>query len=367
MRLVEAIADRRKMTRAAPAGDRSRRAIYATLGLAGLLLVIIILSMGTGPTGFIPIRAIQIAVASLSENAAGAADAREVLIVLDIRLPRTLLGGIVGCALAVSGVVMQGLFRNPLADPTLVGVSSGATLAAVAAIVLGHKIGFAEQNAALVLPVAAFGGGLATTIVLYTIATRHGHTSVATMLLAGIALAALAMSLTGIFVLVSDDMQLRDFTFWSLGSLSGATWEKVIAAGLFTGTGFIALPWFARGLDALLLGQAEASHLGVHVQALKRMAVFAVAAAVGAAVAVAGPIGFIGIVVPHLLRLAIGPAHRWLLPASALFGGILLIGADMVARTVIAPAELPIGIVTSLIGAPFFLWLLLRQRSVVDL
>jgi len=366
MRLGEAITAKGQK-QFVPAGDRSYRALCGNVFLAGVLLVVAALSIGTGPTGFNPAKALEIAFETLLGQSSGVAEGRDILIVVDVRLPRTLLGIVVGSALAVAGVVLQGLFRNPLADPTLVGVSSGAALAAVAVIVLGNKIGLTGQIGALALPLAAFGGGLVSIITLYGIATRRGRTSLAIMLLAGIALAALAMSLTGIFVFISDDMQLRDFTFWSLGSLAGATWEKVIAAGLLTGIAFAALPLFARGLDALLLGEAEAGHIGVQVQVLKRVAIFAVASAVGAAVATAGPIGFVGIIVPHLLRLVIGPAHRGLLPASALFGGALLVAADMVARVVVAPAELPIGIVTALLGAPFFLWLLLRQRSVVDL
>jgi len=217
------------------------------------------------------------------------------------------------------------------------------------------------------LPVSAFAGGLLTTLALYVIATRHGRTSVATMLLAGIAIAALFGAGTGMLVFLSDDTQLRDFTFWTLGSLAGASWEKVAIAVVFLGLVLAAAPALARSLDALLLGEGEARHLGIAVQAMKRLAIFAVAAAVGASVAVAGPIGFIGIIVPHLLRLLIGPGHAGLLPACALLGAVLLVAADIVARTVAAPAELPIGIVTAILGAPFFLWLLLRQRSIVDL
>lgn len=350
-------------------GDRTGLAVAVSAGLAVLLAAVALLSLAVGPTGFIPGRALGVLARHLGTGALDAAQARDALIVLDIRLPRTLLGIVVGAALAVSGVVMQGLFRNPLADPGLVGVTSGAALAAVSAIVLGtgSLSQVAPWMAVYVLPVAAFAGGLVTTITLYRIATRRGRTSVATMLLAGIAIGALAGAATGLLVFMSDDRQLRDFTFWSLGSLAGATWDKVAVAALFLAVVLAALPKLAAGLDGLLLGEAEARHLGIPVQSLKRVAVFAVAVAVGASVAVAGPIGFVGIVVPHLLRLVIGPRHGGLLPASALLGGILLVAADMVARTVVAPAELPIGIVTAILGAPFFLWLLLRQRAIVDL
>lgn len=264
---------------------------------------------------------------------------------------------------------MQGLFRNPLADPGLIGVSAGSSLSAVAVIVLGTTVLAPLSSAlgALALPLAAFCGGLVTTLLLYQIATRQGRTSVATMLLAGIALAALAMALTGILIFMADDRQLRDLTFWQLGSLAGATWQKIGSVGPVIVLALAAMPFLARGLNALALGEATAGHLGIPVQRLKYTAIVGVSAAVGASVAVSGGIGFVGIVVPHLLRLLIGPDNRYLLPASALLGASLLLMADAVARTIVAPAELPIGIVTAIAGAPFFLWILLRKRGVIDL
>jgi iron complex transport system permease protein len=217
------------------------------------------------------------------------------------------------------------------------------------------------------LPLAAFCGGLVTTLILYAVATRQGRTSVATMLLAGIALGALAMALTGVLIYIADDRQLRDLTFWQLGSLAGATWQKIGTAGPVMLVALAAMPFLARGLNALALGEAAAGHLGVPVQRLKYVAIVAVSAAVGASVAVSGGIGFVGIVVPHLLRLVIGPDNRYLLPASALLGAAALLAADAVSRTVVSPAELPIGIVTAAVGGPFFLWILLRKRGVLDL
>jgi iron complex transport system permease protein len=302
----------------------------------------------------------------------GAADAvsmRDRIIIHEIRLPRLIMGALVGAALAVSGAVMQGLFRNPLADPGLVGVSSGASLGAVGMIVLGPTL-FGPLNAALgalALPLTAFLGGLVTTFILYQVATRHGRTSVATMLLAGIALAALAMAVTGILIFMADDRQLRDLTFWSLGSLAGATWPKISAIAPIIIAALAVSPFLARGLNALALGEPTAHHMGIPVQRLKYAAILSVSAAVGASVAVSGGIGFVGIVVAHMLRLAIGPDNRYLLPASALLGASLLLLADAISRMVVAPAELPIGIVTALAGAPFFLWILLRKRGVLDL
>jgi iron complex transport system permease protein len=260
---------------------------------------------------------------------------------------------------------MQGLFRNPLADPGLVGVSSGASFGAVVMIVLSGTVA-APLYALLgiyALPLAAFAGGLATTLLLYSIATRQGQTSVATMLLAGIALGALAMAATGVLVYMADDKQLRDLTFWGMGSLAGATWLKIAAAGPIILLSLLAIPFMAKGLNAITLGEAAAFHMGVPVQRLKTAAILVVAAATGASVAVSGGIGFVGIVVPHLLRMLIGPDHRYLLPASALLGGTLLIFADMLARTIVSPAEMPIGIITAAVGGPFFLWILLRNRT----
>jgi iron complex transport system permease protein len=286
------------------------------------------------------------------------------MILGQIRLPRTLLGLAVGAVLALSGVTMQGLFRNPLADPGLVGVASGAALGAAVAIVGGSWLGgISEWFSPYLLSVSAFVGGLGVTALVYRLGRRDGQTSVATMLLAGIALTALAGSAVGLFTYLADDATLRTLTFWNLGSLNGASYERLWPLLLVTGAVALWLPRRAQALNALLLGESEARHLGIEVEALKRELVFCTALGVGAAVAAAGLIGFIGLVVPHLVRLLAGPDHRVLLPASLLAGGALLLFADLVARLALAPAELPIGIVTAFIGAPFFLFLLVRGRS----
>ncbi|TGQ69379.1 iron ABC transporter permease [Mesorhizobium sp. M00.F.Ca.ET.186.01.1.1] len=349
-------------------GDRSARA-RLIMGLSCVVLALaVFLSLTSGASDASAIKVVGDWLFGANRGDV-VLDARDRLIVYDIRLPRVMLGMLIGAALAVSGAVMQGLFRNPLADPGLIGVSAGSSLGAVAVIVLGATL-LAPLTAlfgALTLPLAAFCGGLTVTLVLYGVATRHGRTSVATMLLAGIALAALAMALTGILIFMADDRQLRDLTFWSLGSLAGATWQKIGSVGPIIVAALAVTPFLARGLNALALGEATAGHLGIPVQRLKYTAIIGVSAAVGASVAVSGGIGFVGIVVPHLLRLLIGPDNRYLLPASALLGASLLLLADAVARTIVAPAELPIGIVTAISGAPFFLWILLRKRGVIDL
>ncbi|WP_454850599.1 FecCD family ABC transporter permease [Rhizobium binxianense] len=366
MALQEAMTGQRRSLSAAALRESSRtgdRTPLAILVIAALVLVSVFSLLFSVTTG-----ASDASILDVVRRMAGSQTAlsmRDRIIIFDIRLPRAILGFLIGASLAVSGAVMQGLFRNPLADPGLVGVSSGAGLGAVVMIVLGGSVA-APLYALLgiyALPIAAFGGGLATTLLLYRIATSNGQTSVATMLLAGIALGALAGALTGVLIYMANDQQLRDLTFWGMGSLAGATWMKIAAAGPIILLSFAALPFMSRGLNAITLGEAAAFHMGVPVQRLKNIAIVAVSGATGASVAVSGGIGFVGIVVPHIMRMVIGPDHRFLLPASALLGGSLLIFADVLARTIVAPAELPIGIITAAVGGPFFLWILLRQRS----
>jgi len=349
------------------AANRRRQAWTAVIGLSLLCLGLGILAIGQGAIAIPPGRVAEILTAHVlgqSELLTG----RDALVVLNIRLPRVLLGMLVGAALAISGALMQGLFRNPLADPGLVGVSAGAGLAAAATIVLGDRLlaGTGVKLPFAMLPVGAFCGGLISTLALYLIATRQGRTSVATMLLAGVALGALAGAMTGLLAYISDDRQLRDLTFWSLGSLGGASWSKLQVVAPIMLPLLLAVPLLARGLNALMLGESEAYHLGLPVQRIKGLAILLVTLAVGAGVATAGVIGFVGIVVPHLIRLVIGPDHRLLLPLSAIGGATLLVGADIVARLAVVPSELPIGIVTAAIGAPFFLWLLLRRAGHLD-
>ncbi len=337
-----------------PSQDRATRAVRVTQGLAVVLALAAFASLGSGATGV-----------SLHDMLDGITE-REALILWDIRLPRLAMGVLVGAALAVSGALMQGLFRNPLADPGIVGVGAGAGLGAVLAIVLGGLLpaGLAAWLGPHLVPFAAFLGGWGATLALYRLASRGGNVSVATMLLAGIALGALAGAVTGVLIYMADDRQLRDLTFWGMGSLAGASWTKIAASLPFILPVLVLSPLLARGLNALALGEAQARHTGVDTERLKRVTILGVAASAGAAVAIAGGIGFIGIVVPHLLRLATGPDHRFLLPNAALLGASLLVMADIFARTVLAPAELPIGIVTAIIGAPVFLWILLQRRGI---
>lgn len=332
--------------------------------LGFLLLLVLWLSLALGPVS-LPLGDTLRALARLcglpvSGDELGQAE----LIIGQIRLPRTLLGVATGGVLALAGVAMQGLFRNPLADPGLIGVSSGAALGAAIAIVFGASIGgLPEAFAPYLLSTCAFAGGLLVTALVYRLGRHNGQTSVATMLLTGIALTALAGALIGLFTYLADDATLRTLTFWNLGSLNGASYPRLWPLLLITLLVACWLPRRVDALNALLLGESEARHLGFDVERLKVELILCTALGVGAAVAAAGMIGFIGLVVPHLLRLIVGPDHRVLLPASMFGGAILLLLADLVARLALAPAELPIGIVTALIGAPFFLYLLIRGRS----
>lgn len=344
-------------------GDRSTLARIVLLGLLILLILAMGASLFTGASGVSALDAFGIWFGQRSASDPEAM--RAMIIVNDIRLPRMVMGVLVGASLAVAGVVMQGIFRNPLADPGLVGVSAGAGLGAVTFIVLGGTV-LAPVSALLGnygLPLAAFLGGAATTMILYRVATQQGQTAIATMLLAGIAIGALSGAVTGMLVYIANDAQLRDLTFWGLGSLAGANWSKVWAAAPIMIAGTAVSLLLGRGLNALTLGEPTAHHMGIPVQRLKNTAILAVSAGVGAAVAVSGGIGFVGIVVPHLLRLIIGPDHKFLLPASALLGAAFLLFADAISRIIVAPAELPIGIVTASVGGPFFLYILLRRRN----
>lgn len=333
------------------------------IGLGGLCLLATWLSLALGPVSLPLLDTLRagLHLAGLPLSGQGLEQAE--MILGQIRLPRTLLGLAVGAVLALAGVAMQGLFRNPLADPGLVGVSSGAALGAAVAIVCGSALGglpsFLEPY---LLSACAFLGGLAVTALVYRLGRKDGQTSVAVMLLAGVALTALASSAVGLFTYLADDATLRTLTFWNLGSLNGASYQRLWPLLLIALGVALWLPRRAEALNALLLGESEARHLGIEVERLKRELVLCTALGVGAAVAAAGLIGFVGLVVPHLVRQVAGPDHRVLLPASLLAGASLVLFADLIARMALAPAELPIGIVTAFLGAPFFLYLLVRGR-----
>jgi len=337
--------------------------LLLTLGLSLPLLAL--LACGMGAAEVAPGEILAIMGHRLGLTDATGFAAQQEAIVWVIRLPRVLMSLLVGAALAVCGTAMQGLFRNPLADPSLIGVSAGAALAAAMVIVLiGPLLATVERLIGVpVLPLATFGGAVGSTVLIFGLARDKRRTNVATMLLAGIAINALAGAGTGLLTYLADDAQLRSLTFWTLGSLGGANWSQTSWMALATLCSLALLLPMAKSFNALSLGETEARHLGIPVEALKRRVIVATGLAVGASVAFCGLIGFVGLVVPHLLRLAGGAQHRYLLPASALGGAVLLCAADTLARTMVPPAEVPIGIVTSLVGAPVFLGLLFQQKN----
>lgn len=284
------------------------------------------------------------------------------LVVTQIRMPRVALAAIIGAILATSGAAMQGLFRNPLADPSLIGVTAGASFGASVVIVMGPAAGSGLLGLSLA-SLGAFIGGLAAVLLVYRLATSANGTSVAAMLLAGIAITALAGSATHLLQFFGDNEMLRRISLWQMGGLEGANYTRLAVAGLVASLLMISLPFYSVALNALLLGESEARHLGIRTERVKSGLIVVVAIAVGTSVALAGTIAFVGLVVPHLVRMLIGPDHRSLLPASALAGACLLVLADAAARVIMAPTELPVGILTAAIGVPFFLSLLRRRQQ----
>lgn len=322
-----------------------------------LLPVVALLSLTVGTVSISWVEALRAVVGSSSATQIDT-------ILFDIRLPRILLAIFVGAVLASTGAVMQGLFRNPLADPSLIGVSSGASVGASLMIVTAG--GFIQGSALVglsLVSIGAFVGGFTATLLVYRLATSGMGTSVTTMLLAGIAIGALAGALNSLLSYFSDNDMLRQISLWQMGNLSGASWLKVSIMGVVAILLMGLFPRDSRALNALLLGESEARHLGINVQRVKRRLIVLTALGVGVSVAVAGLVGFVGLIMPHIIRLMIGPDHRWLIPASGLAGAILLVVADSLARVVVIPAKLPTGILTAILGAPFFVVLLLQQRK----
>ncbi|MHA2936995.1 FecCD family ABC transporter permease [Vibrio sp. RC27] len=343
-------------------GRMSTRVLF----LVGLVLLYsaIVISVTIGPMNisFIDsMRAILPNIVTFDEPVASHVE----LVIQQIRLPRTLLAISVGAILALCGTVMQGLFRNSLADPGIIGVSSGAALGAALAIVVFGSL--AEQYPNLLLfgtvPLLSFIGGTVTTLIVYRLGTSASGTSVTIMLLAGVAVSALAGAGLGVMNYFADDQALRDLSLWTMGSLAGANWVGLIPAWSTLLILFLLYYRDANKLNVLLLGEPEAKHMGINVQTLKRRLILLTAAGVGITVSLAGMIGFVGLIVPHLGRMLCGPNHRSLLPISMIMGGLLLLTADMIARTVVAPLDMPVGIVTALLGSPFFIWLLIKQKA----
>jgi iron complex transport system permease protein len=275
-----------------------------------------------------------------------------------VRFPRIALAIIVGAALSTAGALMQGIFGNPLAEPSVVGVSTGAAFAAAIVIVFQIQLVGSWTTALF-----AFVGGLVTTLLVYLLSRADGRTEVVTLVLTGIAVNAVAAAGLALMIFLGDTQAREQIVFWQLGSLNGSRWEYVRVVAPFVVVGLVGAMMMARKLDVLALGDRAARHVGIDVERLRLVAIVLVALLTAAAVSFAGIIAFVGLVVPHLIRMLVGPGHRVLVPASALAGAVLLLGADLIARTAVTGADLPIGMLTSLVGGPFFFWLLRRTRK----
>lgn len=327
----------------------------------GLLLAAVIIAVGMGPIGISAGEVLR----AIAHQVLGIGDAPAPLertVVMDLRLPRVLFGVLAGAALAVSGAALQGLFHNPLADPGIIGVSGGASTGAVAAIVLLPPVTSAAYG--WFVPAAAFLGGLFATTLIYLLARPGTGTGTSRLLLVGVAVGSGFSALTGFLTFVADDDELQSVVFWQMGSLGSITWMKLMVVTPAVLVGVAVLLRMHRALDLLALGERDARHLGLDVTRARAVIIAVTALLTGAAVSFAGTIGFIGLVVPHIVRTAFGPSHRGLLPMSAVVGALLIVVADTAARTVAPPAEVPIGLFTAALGAPFFLWLVLRSKEV---
>jgi len=338
---------------------RRRTGAVLIAGLAVALVVITVVAAGTGQVGIPPAEVIGSILHRVGLDLGPMpAHPQGENALWYVRFPRVTLAIIVGASLACAGALMQGVFGNPLAEPALVGVSSGAAVGASAVIVLGLEV-----LGSWTVAIAAFGTGLITTLLVYALSRANGRTEVVTLVLTGVAVNAIAFAIIAFLTFVADPQAREAIIFWQLGSLNGARWQSVGAALPLATVGVGVALVVSRRLDLLALGERSARHLGVNVERLRITVVVVIALLVGSGVAFTGIIGFIGLVVPHLIRMIAGPGHRVLVPASCLAGAVVLVTADLVARTAIPNADLPLGMLTALVGGPFFFWLLRRTRS----
>ncbi|MDR2254336.1 MAG: iron ABC transporter permease [Bifidobacteriaceae bacterium] len=337
---------------------RPARATAALTGLGVALVAVAVVSAGVGQMNLSPAEVWHVLAAQLGFDwGTPSAHPNAEAVLLSVRFPRVALAALAGAGLGTAGALMQGVFGNPLAEPGVIGVSAGAAAAACGYIALGSQ-GAGPWGAALF----AFAGGLGTTFLVYALSRSGGRTEVVTLVLTGIAVNAVAGAAIALFTFLADTAAREEIIFWQLGSLNGTRWAYVAIAAPIVTVAVALASTLARKLDLLSLGERSARHLGVDVERLRVVVIVLVAAMTAAAVAFCGIIAFVGLVVPHLVRLALGPGHRVLLPASALGGAVLLMTADVVARTAVDYADLPIGMLTSLVGGPFFFYLLRRSR-----
>ena len=325
------------------------------LGFSFLLLLFAVISLGYGPAGW----DWRLSVAWLLPEYFNQFSDLQINVVTQIRLPRFILAIIVGAVLAQTGAATQALCRNPLADPSIIGISGGAAVMAVGVIALAPKFGF---NPEFYLPYAAFLGALIVTMTVYQFSKHNNEINVTSLILIGVAFNALAFALIGLFSFYADDSSLRLINYWTMGSLGGASWSGMTLALPLIIISFVGLYLKRKELNMMLLGEAEARYMGVNIKRLKSQVIILVALGIGSVVALSGMIGFIGLVVPHITRLLVGANLQQMLGVCALLGGVVLLFSDWLAKIVVAPAELPIGIITALIGAPLFVYLLRRQN-----
>lgn len=340
--------------------QRRRAAVLVALGLVLLLAVVIAVALGAvGVPPLTTARIILKRLPLLGRLVGVTWTPTEETIIISVRLPRVVLALLVGMGLAVAGAIFQGLFRNPMADPSIIGSSQGAALGATIAFFFGIKAGWGGLSA---VPLFAFAGSLGAVMVVYLIARSGGRVSISSLLLVGIALSSFLASIVSLLMVVSED-RMHNIFFWLMGGLGTGNWDMVMAVLPFVLVGSVVSILYGKDLNLLLLGEERAAQLGLEVERFKWLMIGVASLVVGAAVSVSGIIGFVGLMTPHIVRLLTGPDHRYLVPGSLLGGGLFLVLADTLARTVIAPNELPVGIVTAFFGAPFFIYLLKRRRQ----
>jgi iron complex transport system permease protein len=344
---------------------RDYRTTFILTGLGLSLFAVVLFSLTIGAVS-IPVKDVAVIILQkIGLFKSIEVDGMYEIVLSTIRIPRIIMTILIGASLGISGAALQGLFRNPLVEPSLIGVSGGSASAVVLFIVFG---GPAVMDVTgwiynAILPLLAFAGGLLATFIVLRLSSQSGRTNIAVLVLTGVAINALAGAIIGLSIFYADENQLRTFTFWTLGDLGGASWSKLMIASPLLISSSLGLIFFSSSLNALALGEAEAYHVGVNVEQTKRIVIFLAALSVGVSVSLAGMIGFIGLIVPHVIRVSFYADNKLVLPASILGGALLLVLADVIARTIVTPSELPIGVVTALIGAPFFIGLLLNAKT----
>lgn len=335
-----------------------RKRVVATTILSFVLIVVCLLSVLFGSVFLTPDEIINSIYCQFTDFCS--TNVYVDIIVWQIRLPRIILSALVGLLLAISGTILQGVLRNPLADPYILGVSAGGSIGAAIAIVFGLEFWFLGLSS---VPILAFIFAIAAVFIVYTLSNTAGKTTPQTLILAGVAVSIFAAAILSIIVIISGDLQ--SIYFWLLGSFSGADWDAVLMVLPYALIGFGIAYYFSKDLNALLLGEETAYTLGVDVEKVRRFLLVVASIMAAAAVSVAGLIGFVGLIIPHFIRLVVGPHHKLLIPLAALSGMLVVVIGDTIARTIIAPVELPVGVVMAIFGCPFFLYLLRRKKTYI--